>query len=172
MTAPMITPDYCRTMGRYNLWQNRSLVACADALSADERARDRGAFWGSIAGTLSHLLWGDSVWMSRFEGSPRPPGTIAASPGFAADWADYRARRSAMDVHILAWADGLAAADLAGDLVWFSGVLKREVSMPKALQVVHFFNHQTHHRGQVHAMLTAAGRRPEDTDLIFMPTML
>jgi uncharacterized damage-inducible protein DinB len=155
MTAPMITPDYCRTMGRYNLWQNRSLVACADALSADERARDRGAFWGSIAGTLSHLLWGDSVWMSRFEGSPRPPGTIAASPGFAADWAD-----------------GLAAADLAGDLVWFSGVLKREVSMPKALQVVHFFNHQTHHRGQVHAMLTAAGRRPEDTDLIFMPTML
>lgn len=168
----MITADYCRTMARYNLWQNRSLIAAADALDDARRRLDRGAFWGSIAGTLSHLLWGDSVWMSRFEGGPPPAGTMADSPRFAADWGDYCARRTALDVHILAWADALAPVALAGDLAWFSAVAQRQLAMPKALAVVHFFNHQTHHRGQAHALLTAAGQRPGDTDLIFMPSML
>lgn len=168
----MITAEYCRTMARYNLWQNRSLVAAAAALPDAGRQQDRGAFWGSIAGTLSHLLWGDSVWMSRFGAGPPPDGTMAASPRFAAGWDDYRARRAALDVHILAWADALAEARLAGELTWYSAAAQRQMAMPKALAVVHFFNHQTHHRGQVHAMLTAAGQRPEDTDLIFMPAML
>jgi uncharacterized damage-inducible protein DinB len=48
-------------------------------------------------------------------------------------------------------------------------VLKGEVRRPRALLIAHMFNHQTHHRGQVHAMLTAAGARPADTDLFMMP---
>jgi uncharacterized damage-inducible protein DinB len=56
-----------------------------------------------------------------------------------------------------------------GDLGWFSGAMGREVTKPKALLVLHMFNHQTHHRGQIHAMLTTAGARPGDTDIPFMP---
>lgn len=169
----MITPDYCRTMARYNLWQNRSLIAAADALGEAERQRARGAFWGSIAGTLSHLLWGDLFWMSRFDGGAKPAVAMADSAAhFAADWAGYRILRAETDIRILAWADALGPADVAGDLVWYSGLQKREITKPKALCVVHFFNHQTHHRGQVHAMVTAAGGRPEDTDLAFMPDVI
>lgn len=156
-------------MARYNLWQNRSLVTAADALDDAARRADRGAWFGSIAATFSHLLWADLTWMSRLEGGPPPGGGIAASPALFADWADFRARRSATDLRILDWAVALEPQDLAGDLVWHSAVLGREARRPRALCIAHMFNHQTHHRGQIHAMLTAAGARPGDTDLFLMP---
>ena len=59
--------------------------------------------------------------------------------------------------------------ELAGELHWYSHAMGREMAKPYGLCVMHLFNHQTHHRGQVHAMLTAAGARPDDTDLPFMP---
>ena len=74
-----------------------------------------------------------------------------------------------MDTTIIGWAEKLDGQSLAGDLTWFSGAIKREVTKPTWQLLVHFFNHQTHHRGQVHAMLTAAGGRPHDTDLFVMP---
>jgi uncharacterized damage-inducible protein DinB len=156
-------------MARYNLWQNRSILAAADTLDDAARRADRGAWFGSIAGTLSHLLWGDLVWMGRFDGGPRPPGGIAQTPALFPDWAAYKAERASTDLRILDWATALEPADLAGDLVWVSGAAGREMRMARALCIAHFFNHQTHHRGQVHAMLTAAGARPGDTDLFLMP---
>ncbi len=68
----MITPEYVRTMAAYNRWQNQNLYGAADELSDAQRKEQRGAFFGSIHGTLSHLLWGDQIWMSRFAGTPRP----------------------------------------------------------------------------------------------------
>ena len=68
----MITPDYARAMAAYNRWQNRSLYREADALTDAERKQPCGAFFGSIHGTLSHLLFGDQVWMHRFAGTPAP----------------------------------------------------------------------------------------------------
>ena len=62
----MISVEFVRTMARYNRWQNRSLYAAADTLSSEERRKDRGAFFGSIEGTLNHLLWGDMMWLHRF----------------------------------------------------------------------------------------------------------
>lgn len=165
----MITPGWCHIMARYNLWQNRSVVAAADTLSQDDREADRGAFFGSIRGTLSHLLWADLIWMSRFDGGEPPAGGIAQSAALFPDWADFRRCRAGTDARIEDWAARLDEADLEGDLAWHSGALGREVTRPRALLVTHFFNHQTHHRGQVHAMLTAAGARPEATDLAFMP---
>jgi uncharacterized damage-inducible protein DinB len=156
-------------MGRYNAWQNRSIVAASDTLSEADRKADRGAFFGSIQGTLSHLLWGDLIWMSRFDGGDPPPGGIPESPTLFADWTALKRERAATDERIEAWAARLDEADLEGDLSWHSGALGREVTKPRALLITHFFNHQTHHRGQVHAMLTAAGARPGATDLAFMP---
>ena len=68
----MITPDYARAMAVYNRWQNRSLYREADALTEAERKQPCGAFFGSIHATLSHLLFGDQIWMHRFAGTPAP----------------------------------------------------------------------------------------------------
>ena len=165
----MITPDFVRTMARYNRWQNASLYGAAETLDDDARRVDRGAFFGSIHATLSHLLWGDTIWMSRFDGWEKPDVGIPGSGGWVADWAELTARRSEADARILDWAGRIEGTALAGDLSWYSGALGRDVVKPLALCVVHFFNHQTHHRGQVHAMLTAARARPGDTDLFIMP---
>jgi len=165
----MITPGWCHTMARYNSWQNDNIVSAADTLDEAARRADRGAFFGSIAGTLSHLLWGDLTWMSRFDGGDPPGGGIKDSPALFSDWAAFLERRRATDRRILDWASRLEEGDLEGELRWFSGALGREVTKPKAICVMQMFNHQTHHRGQVHAMLTAAGVRPGDTDIFIMP---
>ena len=72
------------------------------------------------------------------------------------------------DRRISDWAGRVEPEWLQGDLAWVSAVLGKEIRKPKALLVTHFFNHQTHHRGQVHAMLTAAGEKTGDTDLPFI----
>ncbi|WP_272005709.1 DinB family protein [Roseovarius sp. ZX-A-9] len=165
----IVSPSYCAMMARYNKWQNASLVEAADALDDAARVADRGAFFGSIMGTFSHLLWGDTIWMSRFDGWAAPGGGLSGSATLHTDWAAFKAERARVDRQILGWADRLDPDDLLGDLSWHSGVLGRNVTRPFALCIAHFFNHQTHHRGQIHAMLTAAGARPGDTDLFVMP---
>ncbi len=166
----MITPGWCHTMARYNTWQNDNIVSAADRLTDTQRREDLGAWFRSIHGTLSHLLWGDLMWMSRFDGGDLPPkADLAESATVFADWADYKSRRAATDRRILDWASRLEQSDVDGDLSWYSKVLQADLSKPRALCIVHMFNHQTHHRGQVHAMLTAQGVRPGDTDLPFMP---
>ena len=165
----MIDAGYCRVMARYNAWQNKGLRAIVDAMDEDALRHDRGAFFGSILGTLNHLLWGDLVWMARFAGGDAPPQAIADSPDMTATPVEWSTHRFRTDGRISLWADKLASVDLVGDLTWYSEAAKREVTQPMQTCIVHFFNHQTHHRGQVHAMLTAAGAKPGPTDLPFMP---
>ena len=78
----MIDRAYVQRMARYNRWQNENLYGVADGLPAEERQRERGAWFGSIQKTLGHILWGDRIWMSRFADVPRPEGGIAEF-GFA-----------------------------------------------------------------------------------------
>ncbi len=166
----MISPEYCLTMARYNAWQNRAMRGAMQNLSPDDLTRDRGAFFGSILGTANHLLWADRLWMSRFADLPVPAGSGKESPQFMPTLAAWGAERFRADGQILLWAEKLRALDLTGELRWYSGLKGADVSRPRAAMVVHFFNHQTHHRGQIHAMLTAAGLGTEDTDLMLMPT--
>jgi uncharacterized damage-inducible protein DinB len=165
----MIDLDYVQRMARYNRWQNENLYGVANTLSDAERRRDRGAFFGSIHATLNHLLWADRVWMSRLAATPGTEGGIPQSVSLYADWNDLKRERAAFDTVVLDWADRLDTASLAGELTWYSGARKAEVRKPKWLLVTHMFNHQTHHRGQVHCMLTQAGGKPGDTDLPLMP---
>ena len=164
----MITPDFLRTMAAYNEEMNRRVYGAAERLSDEERRRERGAFWGSIHGTLNHILWGDTMWMSRFDGWEKPSGGTRQSTGLHADFFALRDARAEADRRISDWAGRVTPDWLMGDLSWHSGVLGKGISKPKGLLVVHFFNHQTHHRGQVHAMLTAAGEKTGDTDLPFI----
>ncbi|HRD77051.1 MAG TPA: DinB family protein [Hyphomicrobiaceae bacterium] len=166
----MISVEHVRTMARYNRWQNRSLYAAADSLTDAQRRESRGAFFGSVHGTLSHLMWGDRLWMARFEGKPRPHTLpVTESPTYISDWAAMKAERASEDQRIIAWADGIDPASLYRDLTWTSGIAGSERTRPLWLLITHFYNHQTHHRGQVHALLTGLGAKPDDTDLIIMP---
>jgi uncharacterized damage-inducible protein DinB len=164
----MIDIDYLKTMARYNHWQNESLYGAADLLGEGARNQDRGAFFGSIRGTLCHILWADQIWMHRFSGSPKPSKSNPDSHLMIEDWDTLKQARWDADQLIQDWANGLSPDWLKGDLAWFSGAVNRDLTESRALLVTHMFNHQTHHRGQVHAMLTAAGARPQDTDLMLL----
>ena len=164
----MIDQAYVQTMARYNRWQNDSLYSAADTLTDQERRRDRGVFFKSIHGTLNHLLWADSMWMSRFSDVAAPPGTVADSAAGVTDWDALKRRRVDLDQTIIDWAARLDPSALTGDLAFQSRARDIEIVNPRWLAIVHMVNHQTHHRGQIHAMLTAAGATPLDTDLILM----
>jgi uncharacterized damage-inducible protein DinB len=164
----MITPAYVRTMAAYNAEMNRRLYGAADRLGEEERRASKGAFWGSIHGTLVHILWGDQQWMSRFDNWPRPTTPIKQSDHFVEQFSELRAAREKADAGIAAWAAKIDQNWLDEDLVWFSGAAQREIRAPKRLLVTHFFNHQTHHRGQAHALITAAGQETGDTDLFLL----
>lgn len=162
----MIDPAYVQMMAAYNAHQNKGYRRVVEAMSMEELTKDRGAFFGSIFATLNHLLWADQMWMSRLTG--------AASPGahrldFTPTIATWGAERFRTDGQINEWARSVSTLELTGDLTWTSALDDAEHTEPKGMCVVHFFNHQTHHRGQVHAMLTAAGKTLPDTDLSLMP---
>jgi uncharacterized damage-inducible protein DinB len=168
--SKVIEPGYAVTMAHYNRWQNASLYDAADTLSDAARRLDRAAFFKSIHGTFNHLLWADAMWLSRLAGAPAPVQKIPQSVSYVDDWEALKLERAACDERLLLWAESLDAASLAGELVWRPTTAQGDVtvSRPRWLAIVHMFNHQTHHRDQIHAMLTAAGAKPQDTDLIKM----
>jgi len=165
----MIGADHVRLLARYNKWQNGNLYAAAGRLTDAERRLDRGAFFGSIHATLCHVLWGDRIWMHRFAGWPAPEGSLKQSPAMIEAWPELGAARAAFDDALIGWADALDPASLAGELRYYSLAAGRDIAKPLSLLVAHMFNHQTHHRGQVHCMLTQCGQDPGDTDLPLMP---
>ena len=161
----MISAGYCRLMSRYNTWQNTSLVTAADGLTNEDRWKDRGAFFHSIAATFNHLYWADALILERLKGNERPEETIKHSLTSPSDWIDFKALRLRRDEEIEEWSESLGDADLQGMLVWYPGDGFIRIEKPKAICAIQLFNHQTHHRGQIHAMLTAAGAEPEPTDV-------
>ncbi len=161
----MISAEYCRLMARYNTWQNASLVTAADGLTHEDRWKDRGAFFRSIAATLNHLYWADALILERLKGNARPEETIKHSLTNPRDWETFKALRLQRNADIEAWSAGLRDADLNGMLVWYPGDGSTRIEKPKTRVAIQLFNHQTHHRGQVHAMLTAAGAELEPTDV-------
>ena len=166
----MITASYVTTMARYNAWQNSQLMAVIKVMDQETLNLDRGAFFGSIQATLSHLLWGDTLWMSRLDaGSPPPDCSGAQSATRWADKTDWATDRFRMDGRIRIWAEGLRQVDLSGNLTWTYSMDDTQVTEPIGFAITHFFNHQTHHRGQVHAMLSAAGQTPPVSDLSYLP---
>ena len=165
----MISQQYCMVMARYNAWQNSQLTGFLEAMDAEDLTVDRGAFFGSILGTLNHLLWGDMLWISRFDGGEASKLGGQDSTRLCPDLATWAATRGRVDARISDWAAAVSDEQLQGSLRFFSGIAGREMVKPMALCVVQVFNHQTHHRGQVHAMLTAAGSKAPVSDLPFMP---
>lgn len=162
----MITRDFAATMTRYNQWQNRSLITAADTLTDADRWKDRGAFFRSIAETLNHILWDDRLWLARFRRDDKAVSRINAQHPYTntpVDWPAYMDQRNTLDEEIVVWADLLTSEDLSSMITWRRGAERVQTTL--GFNLVHLINHQTHHRGQVHAMLTQAGARMGSTDL-------
>jgi uncharacterized damage-inducible protein DinB len=163
----LIEPGYIRTMAAYNAAMNTRLYDCAARLTDEQRREDRGAFFKSLLGTLNHLLWADHVWMARFDGWDRPTVLQKDSGALFADFTALRAAREDADGKIKDWATRVTPEWVHGPLTWHSNTTNAEMTLPAGYAVMHFFNHQTHHRGQAHALVTAMGE-DTGTDLLGM----
>lgn len=163
-----------RLMAEYNTWMNAKLYDAAAGLSQEDVARNRGAFFGSILGTLEHLVVADTLWLKRF--AEHPAGTalapVRALPKPASlDAIQFgaieplRLRREMLDRVIATWIETLEEADLDTVLAYQNsrGI---PYAKPFGLLLVHVFNHQTHHRGQATTLLTQAGAEVGVTDLL------
>ena len=153
---------------RYNAWANARLYAAAGALTDAQYRADRGAFFKSVHGTLNHLLATDRIWFQRITGNaatgPVPDRLDAV---LFEDFAALHAARIAEDARIVAHIDTLDDAALAGTISYTRVSAPDAVVQPLGDALAHVFNHQTHHRGQAHGLLTAiAGTAPE-LDLLF-----
>jgi uncharacterized damage-inducible protein DinB len=168
--------DNYRFLARYNRWFNQRLYASCEQLPDAERKRDRGAFFGSIHATLNHIVWGDRTWLRRFaaQGVEMPALTaeVLELPAQARhetllyeEWPLLRTQRNALDAAIEGWVDQLPA-DFPVRTMRYSNTKGVQREHPAWQALTHFFNHQTHHRGQVTTLLAQAGIDPGTTDLI------
>ena len=151
-------------MAGYNAWANERVYdAAASLIDSDYRA-DRGAFFKSVHGTLNHLLVTDRIWMRRFTGTGDAPTRLDAI--LFDDLSDLRAARRAEDQRIESYVAELDETRLNGLLRYRTISNPTDFEQPLASTLIHFFNHQTHHRGQVHALLTGLTGTAPSLDLI------
>ncbi len=149
----------------YNQWANRRIYDAAAQLTEDEFERNVGAFFGSAMGTLNHLLVADRIWMKRFTNGGEAPKTLDAI--LHRDFQPLRKAREAEDLRIMAWIGGLTEKAMAGRFTYMTVSDMRTVSQRLAPALAHVFNHQTHHRGQAHAILTMLGKPSITLDLVY-----
>ena len=137
----------------YNAWCNERLYDAAALVSDADYRADRGAFFKSLHGTLNHLLVGDRIWMQRFTGQGEVPKGLDAI--LFEDFAALRKARRAEDARLSRYIEALSDDDLKRTIRFrtFSNPADIEQVLSPALD--HFFNHQTHHRGQAHALLSS-----------------
>jgi uncharacterized damage-inducible protein DinB len=137
----------------YNAWCNELLYAAAAKLTDADYRADRGAFFRSMHGTLNHLLVGDRIWMRRFTGKGEVPASLDAT--LYDDFASLRAARIAEDAGISRYVESLSEDDLGHKIRYRTLSNPADIEQVLAPALDHFFNHQTHHRGQAHALLSS-----------------
>jgi uncharacterized damage-inducible protein DinB len=157
--------DHFRTFARYNRWANARLFAAVVALGEEEYRADRGVFFRSMRGTLNHLLVADRLWLARITGEAGPGLPTRLDAILHDDRDALAAARAREDERIVAVVDGLDEGRLAARLRYRT-TLGCEHEQPLAEVLAHLFNHQTHHRGQAHAILTGLGRQAPPLDLL------
>ncbi|HET7266610.1 MAG TPA: DinB family protein [Oleiagrimonas sp.] len=167
--------DQFRGFAKYNREFNQSLFEHVAKLGDEQRRKDMGAFFGSIHGTLNHILLADRIWLGRFakafpelvslDGAALVHEVSSLRQEVCADFAELARERRATDEVIVCWVEELSDALLARTMRY--GNTKRHVrELPVWLVVAHMFNHQTHHRGQVTTLLSQLGHDPGVTDYL------
>lgn len=163
----MIDAKYCLAMAEYNEWMNTRLYALCSSMTDEQRKQNRGAFFGSIHRTLNHILYGDLAFMSRFTGEPSTVPALGVD--VYADFGDLWRERSTLDRRICVWSETLQKDWLKQELTYESKVDGVTRTVPKWVLVMHMFNHETHHRGQITTLLSQLGLDMGTTDIPFMP---
>lgn len=167
--------EHLRLLSHYNQWMNEKLYNTASQLPGDELSKDRGAFFGSLLGTLNHIIVADIIWLQRFAEHPAQhpaldpirampkPQTLAQT--LFDDFGALSELRCKLDATIIDWCAQLEAADLDHKLAYRN---MKDVAAVKnyASLMLHFFNHQTHHRGQATTLLSQQGLDIGVTDLV------
>ena len=168
-----MSPESAVLMAQYNRWMNRQLFEAAAALPEAEVMRDKGAFFGSLFHTLNHIAAADLIWLLRLVSVSQNQAQIKALQAFpqphslrfelAPQLNELWVLRQDLDA--LDWAAGLTQAQLASPLAYRNMAGVAHTKNLGAL-VMHFFNHQTHHRGQATTLLSQAGVDVGVTDLL------
>jgi uncharacterized damage-inducible protein DinB len=154
---------YFSTLARYNQWANRRLYAAVAQLDEAEYLKPRPSFFGSIHAALNHILVGDRIWIARIE--ERAPPKLALDQILYGDLVALRVARGAEDEHIFNVVAGIPEARLDEELHYATTTGERQRTRLR-LVLGHLFNHQTHHRGQVHDLLSQTAVPPPPLDLI------
>jgi uncharacterized damage-inducible protein DinB len=161
--SPFSAVNHFRMLGTYNRLANERIFAPCAALPDEEYRRERFGSFGSIHRTLNHILLADRIWMGRFTSAE-----VSSTPALGAilydDFCSLKAARAEEDSRIEAFLGGLTEEFLAGEIRYINSAGKN-CSDPAALVLQHMFNHATHHRGQVHVMMSDAGLKPVSLDM-------
>jgi uncharacterized damage-inducible protein DinB len=157
--------EHFELMATYNTWANTRLYRMASQLSDEQYRRDVGAYFKNLHGTLNHLLGTDRIWMSRLTGAGAAPTRLDAI--LFEGLAELAEARRAEDERIASYVGSSSDAQLEGTVEYRTGKGPQQQKLREVL--AHLFNHQTHHRGQAHGILTALGvKEPESLDLLQM----
>ncbi len=156
--------EHLRLMARYNKWANDRVSTVISAIDEADYMKPRDAFFGSIHGAVNHLLLVDRLWRGRMIGNPYP--AAALNEIVCEDRKTFMHERDLENDIIIDFVDGLSSADIEGEFSYttYSGV---DGTDKRRIVLAHMFNHATHHRGQVHALLTQVPSDPPPLDLIY-----
>lgn len=163
MTKETFVHEYFKTLVRYNAWANTRLSESAMGLDDEDFDLDRGAFFGSLHGTLDHILLVDRIWRGRITGSLYPFESLADS--VTTDRAAYVAAREAEDATWIDFVDGLTDADMDRSITYITSTGEQGTD-PLYILFQHTFNHATHHRGQAHALMSQVPVDPPPLDFV------
>jgi len=170
-----MTPQIASLMAEYNRWMNERMYEAAATLDAEALSANKGAFFGSILGTLNHIAVADTIWLHRFAQHEASFSSLSAlsefpqpsslSQSLAPDLEELRGYRRGLDALIERWAAELTPEHLSANITYANMAGVRSSRNFGAL-LQHFFNHQTHHRGQVSTLLFQSGVDVGVTDLL------
>jgi uncharacterized damage-inducible protein DinB len=163
--AGIVMKSHFTMFAAYNAWANTQVYDAVARLPDEDYRLDRGAYFKSIHGTLNHILVADRIWMKRFTGDGDAPSKLDTI--LYNDFSLLRVAREVEDERIIRWIEDLLPEAFAGRFTYTTMTDMRTVSQRIAPALAHFFNHQTHHRGQVHTMLTGLGEDAPALDLIY-----
>lgn len=159
----MYKPNFAH-FAAYNAWANTLIYDAAASVSQDTFTHDIGAFFGSLSGTLNHIIIADRIWLRRMSGDG--PVETQLDRRVTNDLAELRAARIAEDARIAEFVETRHEADFAADLSYHT-TSGEPFTQPLNLVLAHFFNHQTHHRGQAHGILTQLSVSAPSIDLLY-----
>ncbi len=163
----MISPEYCLIMAKYNSWVNLNLYRHSGEISESECKKDSGLFFGSIFSTLNHIMYGDIALLGRLDAFSLEKPQLGVD--LHNNFDDLYNARIKLDTDIETWVKGLTIDILSELITYKSNVDSKVRTLPKWLFIVHFFNHQTHHRGQITTALHQMGVDVGSIDLPAMP---